>query len=117
MSDPGSPEDRTLVSRHVAFGGIFFRFEVHLTIVTAKAARPADRWRAVMYAWFMRYPDGGGPLVVVWNTLANLARRNIGQLTALVRTRLRRMQYRPGLLHGFLASTGLDLTPFCNPSN
>jgi hypothetical protein len=27
------------------------------------------------------------------------------------------MQYRPGLLDGFLASTGLDLTPFCNPRN
>jgi hypothetical protein len=25
------------------------------------------------------------------------------------------MQYRPGLLEGFLASTRLDLTPFCNP--
>ena len=32
------------------------------------------------------------------------------QHTALVRTRLRRMQYRPGLLSGFLASTCLDLT-------
>jgi hypothetical protein len=28
-----------------------------------------------------------------------------------VKTRLRRMQYRPGLLEGFLASTGLDLKP------
>ena len=28
---------------------------------------------------------------------------------ALVKTRLRRMQYRPGLLDGFLASTGLTL--------
>jgi hypothetical protein len=27
------------------------------------------------------------------------------------------MQYRPGLLEGFLAKTGLDLTPFCNPHN
>jgi hypothetical protein len=26
------------------------------------------------------------------------------------------MQYRPGLLHGFLTSTGLDLTPLCNPT-
>jgi hypothetical protein len=26
------------------------------------------------------------------------------------------MQYRPALLEGFLASTGLDLTPFCNPA-
>jgi putative transposase len=46
---------------------------------------------------------------------ANLAQHNIGQLTALVKTRLKRMQYRPGLLDGFLAKTGLDLTPFCNP--
>ena len=48
-------------------------------------------------------------------SLANLAKRNLAQLTALVKTRLRRMQYRPGLPDGFLASTGLDLTPFCNP--
>ena len=48
-------------------------------------------------------------------SLANLAKRNLAQLTALVKTRLRRMQYRPGLLEGFLASTRLDLAPFCNP--
>ena len=48
-------------------------------------------------------------------SLANLVKRDIGQLTALVRTRLRRMQYQPGLLDGFLAGTRLDLTPFCNP--
>ena len=39
-------------------------------------------------------------------SLANLAKRNIGQLTALVKTRLKRMQYRPGLL----AKTGLNLS-------
>ena len=50
----------------------------------------------------------------VWSnlkrSLANLAKQNIDQLTALVKTRLRRMQYRPGLLDGFLAKTGLDLS-------
>jgi hypothetical protein len=46
--------------------------------------------------------------------LANLAKRNISRLAALVKTRLKRMQYRPGLLDGFLADTGLDLTPFSN---
>ena len=50
---------------------------------------------------------------LVWShlkrSLANLAKRNLAQLTALVKTRLKRMQYRPGLLGGFLASTGLDL--------
>ena len=29
--------------------------------------------------------------------------------TELVKNRLRRMQYRPGLIDGFLAKTGLDL--------
>jgi len=57
------------------------------------------------------------PVEPVWSdlkrSLANLTKRNISQLTALVRTRLRCMQYRPGLLDGFLAKTGLDLTP-CN---
>jgi hypothetical protein len=37
------------------------------------------------------------------------------QPSALVKTRLWRMQYRPGLLDGFLASTHLGLTPFCKP--
>jgi hypothetical protein len=35
--------------------------------------------------------------------------QNIDQLTELIKTRLRRMQCRPGLLDGFLAKTGLDL--------
>ena len=55
------------------------------------------------------------PVEPVWShlkrSLANLAKRNLAQLTALVKTRLKRMQYRPGLLDGFLASTGLDLPP------
>ena len=59
------------------------------------------------------------PVEPVWShlkrSLANLAKRNLAELTALVRTRLRRMQYRPALLEGFLTGTGLDLSPFCNP--
>jgi len=58
------------------------------------------------------------PVEQIWaqlkRSLANLVKRNLAQLTALVKTRLRRMQYRPRLLDGFLASTGLDLTPFRN---
>jgi hypothetical protein len=61
------------------------------------------------------------PVEPVWShlkrSLANLAKRNLTQLTALVKARLKRMQYRPALLRGFLASTGLDLTPFCNTHN
>jgi putative transposase len=61
------------------------------------------------------------PVELVWShlkrSLANFAKRNLAQLTALIKTRLRRMQYRPGLLDGFLTSTGLDLTPFRNPQH
>jgi len=55
------------------------------------------------------------PAEAVWphlkRSLANLAKRNLAQLTALAKPRLKRMQYRPGFLEGFLASTRLDLTP------
>lgn len=40
----------------------------------------------------------------------DLTRQNIDQLAALVKARLTRMQYRPGLIDGFLAKTGLDLS-------
>lgn len=60
------------------------------------------------------YASELNPVEAVWpnlkRSLANLAKHNIGQLTALVKTRLRRMQYGPGLLDGFLAKTGLDLS-------
>jgi putative transposase len=58
------------------------------------------------------------PVEPVWSvlkrSLANLVKQDIGQLTALVKTRLRRMQYQPGLLDGFLAKPGLDLSNFHN---
>jgi transposase len=56
------------------------------------------------------------PVERVWahlkRSLANLTKHSIAELTALVKTRLKRMQYRPALVAGFLASTGLDLGPF-----
>jgi putative transposase len=60
----------------------------------------------------------GKPTEPAWSvlkrSLANLVKQDIDQLTALVKTRLRRMQYRPGLLDGFLAKPGLDLGNFHN---
>src|SRR5438552_1751061 len=55
------------------------------------------------------------PVEPVWSvlkrSLANLVKQDIGQLTALVRIRLRWMQYQPGLLEGFLEEAGLVLHP------
>jgi putative transposase len=38
---------------------------------------------------------------------ANLAAGTIDDLVRITRTRLKRMQYRPGIADGFLAATGL----------
>jgi hypothetical protein len=56
----------------------------------------------------------GKPIEGIWSvlkrSLANLAKHDIAQLTALVKNRLRRMQYRPRLIDGLLTGTRLDLT-------
>jgi hypothetical protein len=41
----------------------------------------------------------------------NLSATDIDQLTAIVRNLLKRIQYRPALIDGFLAQTGLTLEP------
>ena len=45
------------------------------------------------------------------NGLGNLAARDVDQLAAIVKNRLKRIQYRPALIDGFLAQTGLTLEP------
>lgn len=61
------------------------------------------------------YAPEFNPVEGVWShlkrSLANLTKHNLDQLTALVKTRLKRMQYRPGLIEGLLTKTGLDLQP------
>ena len=60
------------------------------------------------------------PVEMVWSnlkrSLANLAKRNLTQLTALVKTRLRRMQYRPALLEGFLPAPARTLPRSVTPT-
>ena len=60
------------------------------------------------------YASELNPAEAVWSSLkrslANLTKEGLDQLTALIKTRLKRMQYRPGLIDGFIAKTGLDLT-------
>ena len=59
------------------------------------------------------------PVEPVWSvlkrSLANLVKHNVSELTALAKTRLRRMQYRPGLLEGFLAQPGSTSHPSATP--
>jgi transposase len=88
---------------------IDFTTHVSRAMTALVAARP---WLTVYQ--LPPYASELNPVEAVWSnlkrSLANLTKQNIDQLTALVKTRLRRMQYRPGLLDGFLAKTGLDLS-------
>ena len=45
------------------------------------------------------------------NGLGKLAARNVDQLAAIVKNRLKKIQYRPALIDGFLAQTELILEP------
>jgi putative transposase len=45
------------------------------------------------------------------NGLGNLAAADIDHLVRIVKNRLKSIQYRPALLDGFLAQTGLTLKP------
>ncbi len=47
----------------------------------------------------------------VKHSLGNLAVTNVDHLCAIVRNRLKRIQYRPDLLTSFLTLTGLTLDP------
>jgi putative transposase len=61
------------------------------------------------------YAPDLNPCEGVWanmkNGLGNLAACTPDQLAAIVRNRLKRIQYRPALINGFLAQTGLSLEP------
>jgi len=55
--------------------------------------------------------DQGTP-PLAWQTgLVNLAARDVDQLAAIIKNRLKSIQYRPELIDGFLAQTGLTLQP------
>jgi putative transposase len=55
------------------------------------------------------------PTEAVWShvkrSLGNLAVDGVDHLAAVVRNRLKRIQYRPDLLASFVAQTGLTLDP------
>jgi hypothetical protein len=109
-----------LDAAHQQLGGpivlVWDNLNTHVSTAMAEiiAARP---WLTVYR--LPPYAHELNPVEPVWahlkRSLANLTKHNLTELTALVKTRLKRMQYRPGLLAGFLANTGLDFGLLCNP--
>jgi DDE superfamily endonuclease len=102
---------------HQQLGGplvvVWDNLNAHVSAAMAKLIAARD-WLTICR--LPPYAHELNPVERVWSalkrSLANLVKRDLGQLTALAGTRLRRMQYRPRLLEGFLAGPGLDLTPF-----
>ncbi len=61
------------------------------------------------------YAPDLNPTEGVWahlkHGMANFAVHSVDHLLAIVRNRLKSIQYRPDLIDGFLAQTGLALAP------
>ncbi|WP_198543159.1 transposase [Pseudofrankia sp. BMG5.36] len=67
-------------------------------------------------AWLPAYAPELNPVESLWaylktGTLANLAAHGLDHLIHVIRTAIKRLQYRPDLLAGFLTGTGLQLEP------
>jgi transposase len=107
---------RLLDAAHQQLGGPLVLIWDNLNTHVSKAMRElvaARDWLTVFQ--LPPYASELNPVESVWallkRSLANLVKRSFSELTALVKTRLRRMQYRPGLLSAFLTRTRLNLTP------
>jgi transposase len=110
---------RLLDAAHQQLGGPVVLVRDNLNTHTSRVMRDlisARSWLTVFQ--LPSYASELNPVEPVWSnlkrSLANLTKHNIDQLTTLIKTRLRRMQFRPSLLDGFLAKTGLDLSNFHN---
>ena len=73
-----------------------------------------DEWLTA--AWLPAYAPELNPVEGAWanmkTSLGNLGScSKPGQLAAIMKNRLKRIQYRPGLIDGFLAQTGLSIEP------
>jgi DDE superfamily endonuclease len=106
---------RLLDGAHQQLSGAMVPVWDNLPTHTSRAMRQlitARPWLTV--SQLPAYAPELNPVEGVWSSmkrsLANLTKQGIDQLTALIKTRLKPMQYRPGLIDGFLAKTGLDLT-------
>jgi transposase len=113
---------RLLDAAHQQPGGPIVLVWDNLNTHVSKAMRDlaaARDWLTVFQ--LPPYASELNPVESVWSllkrSLANLVKRSLSELTSMVKARLRRMQYRPGLLKNFLVRTRLDLTSLCNPRN
>ncbi|WP_256371004.1 transposase [Micromonospora sp. KC207] len=87
-------------------------FHTHVS-VAMRALIAARDWLTVIR--LPAYAPDLNPTEAVWShlkrSIGNLAVRGVDHLLAIIKNRLKRIQYRPDLLHSFLTHTGLTLEP------
>jgi putative transposase len=113
---------RLLDDAHQQLGGplvlVWDNLNTHVSAVMRDLMAARD-WLTVFR--LPSYASELNPVESVWallkRSLLNLVKHTLAELTALIKTRLRRMQYRPALLEAFLARARLDLTHLSNPRN
>jgi transposase len=104
-----------LTAAHHQLGGpivlVWDNLNTHLSTAMRAFIRTHADWLSVYR--LPSYAPELNPAEGVWanlkNGLGNLAARGVDDLARIIRTGLRRMQYRPDLINGFLAETGLVL--------
>jgi putative transposase len=122
---PGEPRGftardfaRLLDAAHAQLGGkivlVWDNDRQHHSRLMREAIEARCSWLTVFR--LPAYTPEMNPVEGAWSSLrrglANLAPHGIDELTAAVKTRLKRMQYRrDGLLDGFIAETGFTLEP------
>ena len=105
-----------LDAAHQQLGGpivlIWDNLNAHVSAVMRRLVA-ARAWLRVVQ--LPAYAPELNPAEGVWSylkkSLANLAKRTLDQLLELIKTRLKRIQYRPAIITGFLTRTRLDLHP------
>ena len=106
---------RLLDAAHQQLGGPLILVWDNLNTHVSRAMRELIEARDWLTVYQLPpYASELNPVESVWShlkrSLANLVKHDLAQLTALAKSRLRHMQYRPGLVDGFLTGTRLDLT-------
>ena len=93
---------------------VWDNLNTHKSAVMSTFTQAHDDWLTV--ARLPAYAPELNPVEGAWSTMKN-SLGNLGscatprQLATIMKNRLKRIQYRPALINGFLAQTGLSIQP------
>ena len=92
---------------------IWDRLNTHVSAVmrTFIQAHPGWLTEVRLPAYAPELNPAEGAWAAMKASLGNLAVRDVDQLAAIMKNRLKRIQYRPALIEAFLAQTGLTFEP------